>query len=212
MIAAGAVVTKNVPDYALMAGVPAKQIGWVSRTGEVLGESQRQRTGERYEEKAGELMLWRNKFMQFIDLKAQQVRIRNRIDAAIAKCLTKASIMGPEVKDLERQLATFCGAKHAITCANGTDALQLALMALVYVRVTQSSYHRSPSLPREVVPCMGAVPFFVDIDPATYNMDPASLERSISHAKTLGLNPKVVIPLFLAPITSSFSRLPRHTG
>src|SRR6186997_1565374 len=69
--------------------------------------------------------------IQFIDLAAQQARIRVNIDQAIAKVLNDGQyIMGPEVSRLEKQLAEFCGSKHCLTCANGTDALQLALMAL----------------------------------------------------------------------------------
>ena len=69
--------------------------------------------------------------MQFIDLAAQQARLRRGIDARIARVLEHGQyIMGPEVAELEDRLANFCGAAHCVACANGTDALQLALMAM----------------------------------------------------------------------------------
>lgn len=144
--------------------------------------------------------------MQFIDLAAQQVRIRDRIDAAIAGVLDRGQyIMGPEVKTLETQLAGFCGAKHCIACANGTDALQLALMTL-NVGVGDAVFVPSFTFAAtaEVVPGLGATPVFVDINPTTYNMDPASLVRAITHAKTLGLRPAVVIPVDLFGLPADY--------
>ena len=129
--------------------------------------------------------------MQFIDLAAQQARLRARIDARIAAVLDHgAYIMGPEVRELEAQLAAFCGAKHCVSCANGTDALQLVLMALG-LRTGDAVFVPSFTFAAtaEVVPCMGATPVFVDIDPATYNMDPASLNRAVAHARDIGLRP-----------------------
>ncbi|MFH0958624.1 MAG: DegT/DnrJ/EryC1/StrS aminotransferase family protein [Pseudomonadota bacterium] len=135
----------------------------------------------------------------FIDLKAQQDRIRPQIDAAIKRVLDRgAYIMGPEVKELEQKLAEFCGVKHVITCANGTDALQLALMAKK-VSVGEAVFVPSFTFAAtaEVVALLGTTPFFVDVLPDTYNMDPNSLEVGISKALNLGLKPKGVITVDL---------------
>jgi dTDP-4-amino-4,6-dideoxygalactose transaminase len=144
--------------------------------------------------------------MEFIDLSAQQDRIRDNINARIMQVLDHGKyIMGPEVHALEEQLAAFCGAKHCISCANGTDALQLALMAL---GVGQGDAVFVPSFTfaatAEVIPSLVATPVFVDIDPTTYNMDPASLKRAIDHAKTLGLKPAVVIPVDLFGLPANY--------
>ena len=114
------------------------------------------------------------KQIPFIDLKAQQERIRPQIDAAIKRVLDHGIyIMGPEVFELERHLAEFCGVKHALTCANGTDALALGLMAknagpgdAVFV----PSFTFAATA--EVVAWVGATPVFIDSLEDTYNMDP----------------------------------------
>lgn len=144
--------------------------------------------------------------MQFIDLAAQQLRIKSRIDARIAQVLSHGEyIMGPEVEELEAALSTFCGAKHSLTCANGTDALLLALMAL---NVGPKHAVLCPSFTfaatAEVVPSLGATPVFVDCDPNTYNIAPASLESSIDHAKKLGLVPSVVITVDLFGLPADY--------
>lgn len=147
--------------------------------------------------------------MQFIDLKTQQAQIRDKIDARIASVLDHgAYILGPEVKELETKLAEFCGAKHAITCANGTDALQLALMALG-VRSGDAVFCPSFTFAAtaEVVPCMGATPVFVEVDPVSFNMDPESLQRAITHAREIGLNPKVVIPVDLFGLPAEYDAI-----
>lgn len=145
----------------------------------------------------------------FIDLGAQQARIRGRIDEAVAGVLdSNAYIMGPQVAAFEKQLAAFCGARHALGCANGTDALMLALMALDVGRgdaVFVPSFTFAATA--EVVPCLGAVPFFVDIDAETYNIDPKSLERSIKAARKQGLAPKVVIPVDLFGLPADFAAI-----
>ncbi|MEM1298436.1 MAG: DegT/DnrJ/EryC1/StrS aminotransferase family protein [Pseudomonadota bacterium] len=147
--------------------------------------------------------------MQFVDLAAQQARIRDRIDARIAEVLAHGKyILGPEVRALEEALAAFCGANHCITCANGTDALQLALMALG-LRTGDAVFVPSFTFAgtAEVVPCMGSTPVFVDIDPATYNMDTASLARAVEHAKSLGLRPAAVIPVDLFGLPADYPAL-----
>jgi dTDP-4-amino-4,6-dideoxygalactose transaminase len=136
----------------------------------------------------------------FIDLQAQRARIADRIDAAIARVLTHGQfIFGPEVKTLEAQLAAFCGAKHCVANANGTDALVLPLMAW---GVGKGDAVFCPSFTfaatAEIAPWVEATPVFVDVLPDTYNMNPASLEAAIAGVKKDGkLAPKVVIAVDL---------------
>jgi dTDP-4-amino-4,6-dideoxygalactose transaminase len=135
----------------------------------------------------------------FVDLAAQQKRLRPQIDAAISEVLADgAYILGPHVKVFEQQLSAFCGAKHVISCANGTDALQLALMAL---GIGKGDAVFCPSFTyastAEIVPFVGATAFFVDSDPRTFNMDLRSFERAIAEARKLGLKPAGVIPVDL---------------
>lgn len=145
----------------------------------------------------------------FIDLAAQQARIKGKIDARIQAVLAHGKyIMGPEVRELETQLAEFCGAKHALTCANGTDALQLALMAL---EAGPGDAVFCPSFTfaatAEVVPMMGATPVFVDVLPETFNMDPESLKAAITHARALGLKPAGVIPVDLFGLPADYDAI-----
>ncbi|HQS83288.1 MAG: aminotransferase DegT [Alphaproteobacteria bacterium 16-39-46] len=139
----------------------------------------------------------------FIDLKSQQAQIRPQINEAFQGILDHgAYIMGPQIFDLEKKLSEFCGAKHTITCANGTDALALILMAK---NVKPGDAVFVPSFTfaatAEVVAWMGATPVFIDVLKDTFNMDPLSLKQGIKHAKELGLNPTAIIPvdLFGAP-------------
>lgn len=123
--------------------------------------------------------------MQFIDLAAQQRRIRNDIDRAVSRVFDHGKyIMGPEVVELEDRLADYVGAEHAVGCASGTDALLMALMA-AGVREGDAVF-TSPFTfiaTAEVISLIGAVPVFVDIDPVTFNMDPAKLELAIDALK-----------------------------
>ena len=135
----------------------------------------------------------------FIDLAAQRRRIGSRMDEAILRVVNHGGyIMGPEVKQFEADLSAFCGAKHVISCANGTDALALVLMAK---SVKPGQAILCPSFTfaatAEVVAWLGAVPIFVDCLPETFNMDPASLEFGINTARQLGLQPVGVIPVDL---------------
>ncbi|ETZ07542.1 UDP-2-acetamido-2-deoxy-3-oxo-D-glucuronate aminotransferase [Holospora obtusa F1] len=137
--------------------------------------------------------------MPFIDLKAQLARLRSNIESAIKRVLDHGTfIMGPEVYTLEEQLKTFCEVKHAIACSNGTDALNLGLMAY---QVGPGDAVFVPSFTfaatAEVVVWRGAVPIFVDVLESSYNMDPDSLEQGIRYAKSLGLAPKGIIPVDL---------------
>ena len=136
----------------------------------------------------------------FIDLAAQQRRLRPRIDAAIARVLDHGGyIMGPEVKVLEARLAEFCGAQLALSCANGTDALALPLMAW---EIGPGDAVFCPSFTfaasGEVIPWVGACPVFVDVLPDTYNLDPRKLEAAVSAVKAEGrLRPRAIIAVDL---------------
>ena len=147
--------------------------------------------------------------LPFIDLAAQQARIRPALEKAILNVLDDGRyVMGPEVVRLEKQLAEFCGAKHCLSCANGTDALQLALMVFGIgpgdaVFVPAFTFAATA----EVAPLVGATPVFVDVLPDTFNMDPQSLTRAIAHARTLGLNPACVIPVDLFGLPADYDAL-----
>ncbi len=138
--------------------------------------------------------------MDFIDLKAQQRRIRPQLDAAMARVLDHGGyIMGAEVKEFEKQLAAFGGAKLALSCANGTDAVVLPLMGW---DVGPGDAVFCPSFTfaatAEVVPWVDATPVFVDIDPVTYNMSATALEAAVEEVKAAGkLTPRVVIAVDL---------------
>jgi len=138
--------------------------------------------------------------LPFIDLQAQRHRIENEINAAVLSVVESGRyVLGPEVGELEKQLAAWCGAKHSVSCANGTDAIALPLMAW---EVGPGDAVFCPSFTfvatAQVVPWTGASPVFVDILPDTYNMDPASLEAAIARVKAEGkLTPKVVIAVDL---------------
>lgn len=135
----------------------------------------------------------------FIDLAAQRRRLGTRIDDAIQKVLSSGQyILGPEVTELEKKLSEFCGAKHAITCANGTDAIQLILMALGAgpgdaVFVPGFTFVATA----EVVALTGATPVFVDVGRESFNMEPASLAAAIPAARERGLKPKAIIAVDL---------------
>lgn len=144
--------------------------------------------------------------IQFIDLAAQQLRIRARIDARIAAVLNRGEyIMGAEVKELEAALAAFCGARYCVSCANGTDALHIALLAIgagVGDAVLVPSFTFAAT---SEAPCLvGATPVFVDIDQVSYNMDPSSLRRAIAHARAKGLTPKAVIAVDLFGLPADY--------
>lgn len=131
--------------------------------------------------------------MEFIDLKTQYARLKTEIDAGIQKVLDHGQyILGPEVTELEEKLATYTGAKYCITCANGTDALQIAQMALgigVSDEVITPGFTYIATA--ETVALLGAKPVYVDVDPKTYNLDVTKLEAAIT-PKT-----KAIIPVSL---------------
>ena len=132
----------------------------------------------------------------FIDLKAQQARIatdlRARIDRVLAHC---QFILGPEVAELEQRLAEFCGAAQCVAISSGTDALQIAMMAEGIGRgdavfLPAFTYTATAEVPL----VLGATPVFVDVDPRTFQIDPAHLEHRIAEVRAVGvLRPRVLI-------------------
>ncbi|ERT12138.1 DegT/DnrJ/EryC1/StrS family aminotransferase [Photorhabdus temperata] len=141
--------------------------------------------------------------MQFTDLAAQQSRIKDKIDANIQKVLTHGKyILGPEVAELEEKLMAYTGAKYCITCANGTDALQIALMAIGLKPgdevITPGFTYIATA---ETVALLGGIPVYVDVKPTTYNLDPALLEAAIT-PKT-----KAIIPVSLYGQCADFDEI-----
>jgi dTDP-4-amino-4,6-dideoxygalactose transaminase len=135
----------------------------------------------------------------FIDVAAQRRRLGSAIDAAVAKVLNHCQfILGPEVRAFEVELAAFCGARHVVTCASGTDALVLALRAM---GVGPGDAVLCPSFTfcatAEVVVLVGATPVFVDVDAATFNIDAKGIAGAAAIARDAGLRPKAIIPVDL---------------
>lgn len=135
----------------------------------------------------------------FIDVAAQRRRLGRAIDDAVARVLAHCQfIQGPEVRALEAELAAFCGARHAIACSSGTDALLLALMAF---GIGPGDAVICPDFTfcatAEMVALLGATPVLADVKEESFNIDPDSLARAIATAKRLGLAAKAVIPVDL---------------
>src|SRR5262245_30218850 len=135
----------------------------------------------------------------FIDLAAQRQRLGGAIEVAIARVLSHCQFIGgPEVRALEADLAAFCGARHAIACASGTDALLLALMAK---GIGPGDAVLCPTFTfaatAEAVALLGATPVFADVEETSFNIDPASLVRALAAARAAGLRPKAMIPVDL---------------
>lgn len=149
--------------------------------------------------------------LPFIDVAAQRRRLGTRIDDAIARVLGHCQfINGPEVRELERDLSAFCGAKHSIGVSSGTDALVLILMALGIGRgdaVLCPSFTFSATA--ESVVLVGATPVFVDVLEATFNLDPASVGRGIETAQRLGLNPKAVMAVDMFGLPADYEEITR---
>lgn len=137
--------------------------------------------------------------MQLIDLHAQQQRLQPRLNDRIDKVLRRGDfIMGKEVKELEHSLSAYTSTKHCITCANGTDALQISLMSLGIgqgdvVYTTAFSFVATA----EIIALVGATPYFVDIDARTFNMCPESLSSAINRTTPQNGRPKAVITVDL---------------
>jgi len=145
----------------------------------------------------------------FVDVAAQRRRLSARIDAAIARVLDHCQfIMGPEVAALEEKLAAFCGARHALGCASGTDALLLALMgkgigpgdAVICPAFTFCAS-------AEAVALVGATPVFADVEAATFNLDPASLESALAAARRAGVTPKAVMTVDLFGLPADYDAI-----
>jgi len=145
----------------------------------------------------------------FIDVVAQRRRLGDRIDAAVARVLEHCQfILGPEVRALEAALAAFCGARHVVTCASGTDALVLVLMAK---GIGPGDAVICPSFTfcatAEVVALLGATPVFADVDAATFNVAPDSAARAVATARAGGLTPRMIIPVDLFGLPADYKAI-----
>lgn len=150
----------------------------------------------------------------FIDLATQRQRLGRRIDEAILRVVDHGGfIMGPEVRQLEADLGAFCGARHVVSCASGTDALALVLMAR---GVRAGDAVLCPSFTfastAEVVAWVGATPVFVDVDGETFNMDPESLNAAMDTAARAGLTPVAVIAVDLFGQPANYEALEAICG
>lgn len=149
--------------------------------------------------------------IQFIDLLAQRRRLGPRIDRAVARVLDHGRfILGPEVGELEERLQAFSGARHCITCANGTDALELALSAMHIgpgdaVIVPAFSYVATA----EAVVRVGATPVFADVDAETFNLCAESAEAAIRAARDLGLSVRCIMPVDLFGLPADYAAIRR---
>lgn len=148
--------------------------------------------------------------MQFRDLKAQYQALKTEIDQAVSQVITDSNfISGKQVAELEKRLAEYVGVKHCITCANGTDALSLALMAWGVkegdaVFVPDFTFFSSG----EVVSFEGALPVFVDVDRDTFNISPEGLEKAIEQTLAEGKAiPKVIVAVDLFGLPADYDRL-----
>lgn len=148
--------------------------------------------------------------MQFRDLKKQYEILKTPIDAAIRDVIDNTSfISGPQVEELERELAAYTGMRHCITCANGTDALSMMLMAWDIKRgdavfVPDFTFFATG----EVASFEGATPVFVDVDENTFNLDPHKLEEAIQNVLKEGmLTPKLVIPVDLFGLPADYAAI-----
>lgn len=135
----------------------------------------------------------------FIDVAAQRRRLGTAIDDAVTRVLNHCQfILGPEVRTFESDLAAFCGARHVVTCASGTDALVLALRAM---GVGPGDAVLCPSFTfcatAEVAALVGATPVFLDVDATTFNIDVKGIAGAVETARQAGLNPKAIIPVDL---------------
>ena len=135
----------------------------------------------------------------FIDLKTQQKHIRSKIDNRIKRVLDHGQyILGPEVKELENELSKFSNSKHVLCCSSGTDALLLALLGLKLkpgdgVIVPSFTFASSA----EVMPLLGAIPIFIDVEETTFNLDPTKLKDTLDTANEMGVKVKGIMSVGL---------------
>lgn len=148
--------------------------------------------------------------MEFIDLKAQYAKLKDKIDNNIQKVLTDSHyIMGEEVKLLEEKLAKYVGRKYCATCANGTDALTIA-MKVFDIKVGDAVFVPTFTFysTAEVVSLEGATPIFIDVDERTFNIDIVKLEKAIKQVVEEGkLQPKAIIPVDLFGQAANFPEI-----
>jgi len=201
-IGAGAVITKNVPDYALVVGNPGRIAGWMCHCGIRLNFQEDSDTkctacGKEY------AMIEDNKIIEkenadvssvpLLDLKAQYTTIRQEIEPVVKEVIeSQYFILGPKVQELEKKISTYSQCEHAVGVSSGTDALLIALMALDLkpgdeVITTPFSFFATAG----VIARLNVKPVFVDIEEETYNLDPSKLEAAISD------NTKAIIPVHL---------------
>ena len=146
--------------------------------------------------------------MQFVDLKAQYRVIHEEVEAAVLKVMREGQyIMGPEVAELEAELASFVGLPHCVSCASGTDALVMSLMAQ---GVGPDDAVFTPPFTfvatAEAIATVGATPVFVDVEPRSFNLDPAALDQAVSDLPD-GLQPRAVIAVDLFGLPADYARI-----
>ncbi len=201
-IGAGAVVTKDVPDFALVVGNPGKIIGWMCNCGirlqfNNLKETKCTACGKEYlmvnEKEIQEKENRAVNSVPLLDLKAQYATIRERVEPVMKEVFdSQYFILGPQVKALEEKISEYSQCKHGIGVSSGTDALLIALMAIDAgpgdeIITSPFSFFATAG----VISRLNATPVFVDIEPDTYNIDPAKIEAAITN-KT-----KAIIPVHL---------------
>jgi dTDP-4-amino-4,6-dideoxygalactose transaminase/acetyltransferase-like isoleucine patch superfamily enzyme len=201
-IGAGAVVTKEVLPYALVVGNPARQIGWVSEYGHRLtfnteGVAICHESQAKYQLSDNSVSkiesMFDKKNIQMVDLQSQYKHIKEEIGIEIQRTLdTSAFINGSQVNEFQHDLEVYLGVKHVIPCANGTDALQIAMMALNLKRgdeVILPSFTYVATA--EVMALLDLKPIMVDVDPHTFNITAEIVERAITPRT------KAIVPVHL---------------